>query len=119
MFVILQALLLTVSVVGGLSVYTFQSKRDFSSLGSYLFAIMCIQVMAGFLQILLGSTTSEILISIAGALFFSLFIIHDTQNMSKNHSTDEYVLATINFYMDIINLFPNIIQAIENLWRYN
>lgn len=31
--VVLQALLLTVTVVIGLSLYTFQSKRDFSSLG--------------------------------------------------------------------------------------
>jgi FtsH-binding integral membrane protein len=31
--VVLQALFLTVTVVVGLSLYTFQSKRDFSSLG--------------------------------------------------------------------------------------
>ncbi|KAG8249287.1 hypothetical protein J6590_022272 [Homalodisca vitripennis] len=34
-FVVLQALVLTVVVVGGLTAYTLQSKRDFSSLGSF------------------------------------------------------------------------------------
>lgn len=33
-FIVLQALLLTVVVVAGLTVYTLQAKRDFSSLGS-------------------------------------------------------------------------------------
>lgn len=32
-FVVLQALVLTVAVVAGLTAYTFQTKRDFSSIG--------------------------------------------------------------------------------------
>ncbi|XP_046667552.1 protein lifeguard 4-like [Homalodisca vitripennis] len=112
-FVVLQALVLTVVVVGGLTAYTLQSKRDFSSLGSFLFASLCVLIVGGFLTIFFGSTALELFLSVGGALLFSLFIIYDTQEMMKRLSPEEYILATINLYLDIINLFLHILRALE------
>lgn len=117
-FVVLQALVLTVAVVFGLTTFTFQTKRDFSSFGTFLFAALCVLIVAGILQIFFGSTTLELFLSIGGALIFSLFIIYDTQDMMSRLSPEEYILATINLYLDIINLFVYILRALETVRRH-
>lgn len=116
-FVVLQALLLTVFVVGGLMAYTFQSKRDFSSLGSGLFVAVCCLIVGGFLRIIFVSTAFDLIISIGGAIVFSLFIIYDTQEIMKRTSPEEYVFATIELYLDIINLFIYILRILEAMNR--
>ena len=53
----------------------------------------------------------------AGALVFSLYIVYDTQlMMGGKHkyslSPEEYVFASLNLYLDIINLFLYILMII-------
>ena len=53
----------------------------------------------------------------AGALIFSLYIVYDTQlMMGGKHkyslSPEEYVFASLNLYLDIINLFMYILMII-------
>ncbi|XP_018329688.1 protein lifeguard 4 [Agrilus planipennis] len=115
--VVLQALLLTFIVLGALTVYTFQSKRDFSCLHSCLFAGLCILILGGFLQIFFHSSLMEFIIGIGGAALFCLFIIYDTQLLMQVLSPEEYILATINLYMDIINLFLYILRILQELNR--
>jgi len=52
-----------------------------------------------------------------GAIIFSLYIIFDTQMMmggKHKYSLDpeEYVFASLNLYLDIINLFLYLLQII-------
>lgn len=39
------------------------------------------------------------------------FIVIDTQKMLRTLSTDEYIMAAINLYLDIINLFLYILRS--------
>ncbi|RWV82928.1 hypothetical protein GW17_00055531 [Ensete ventricosum] len=41
----------------------------------------------------------------AASLVFSGFLIYDTDKLIKRHTYNEYVIAAISLYMDIINLF--------------
>ncbi|KAJ8968703.1 hypothetical protein NQ314_002158 [Rhamnusium bicolor] len=82
-----------------------------------LFAGLCILILGGFMQVFLQSTIFEIAVSFGGALLFSLFIIFDTQLIMKTLSPEEYILATINLYMDIINLFLYILRILQALNR--
>ncbi|KAJ8961290.1 hypothetical protein NQ318_008975 [Aromia moschata] len=115
--VVLQALLLTLVVLGGLTLYTFQTKHDFSAMHSALFAGLCVLLIGGVMQVFLQSTVFEIAVSFGGALIFSLFIIFDTQLIMKTLSPEEYILATINLYMDIVNLFLYILRILQALNR--
>lgn len=135
--VVLEALFITLTVLLSLTAYTFQTKRDFSFLGfgwvcvcvrvSRLFQVLqlliffslyrlfiglwCL-ILGGLMQIFIQSTTMELIISIGGALLFCLFIIFDTQLIMHTLSPEEYILATINLYLDIINLFLHILRAL-------
>lgn len=64
------------------------------------------------MQIFIQSSTLELAISIGGALLFCLFIVFDTQLIMHTLSPEEYILATINIYLDIINLFLYILRAL-------
>nr|CAD7434447.1 unnamed protein product [Timema monikensis] len=77
--IVLQALVLTLSVVAGLSAFTFQTKRDFSFLGYGLFGGLMLLMVAAIMQLFLGSSVFELVISLAGAFLFAIFIVYDTQ----------------------------------------
>lgn len=107
---VVQALVLTLLITAGLTAYTFQTKRDFSSMGVGLFIGLLCLLGVGILNLFLGSTGLELLIAGAGALIFSLFIVFDTQMLMTKLSPEEYILATINLYLDIINLFLELLR---------
>jgi len=115
--IVLQALLLTLAVLVGLTLYTFQTKRDYSAMHSGLFAGLCILLLGGILQLFFHSTIFELVISIGGALLFCLFIVFDTQMLMQTLSPEEYILATINLYLDIINLFLYILRILQAVNR--
>lgn len=48
---VIQALVLTAVIVLGLTMYTFQTKRDFSAMGAGLYAFLCVLIAGGLLQV--------------------------------------------------------------------
>ncbi|XP_039625650.1 protein lifeguard 4 [Polypterus senegalus] len=111
--IVLQAFVLTVAVFLGLTAYTLQSKRDFSKLGAGLFACLWILIIASFMRLFFHSDTMDLLFSAAGALVFCGFIIYDTHLLMHKLSPEEYILASINLYLDIINLFLHLLRLLE------
>ncbi|KAJ3702470.1 hypothetical protein LUZ61_006175 [Rhynchospora tenuis] len=111
--VILEAAILTAVVVVSLTIYTFWAAKrghDFSFLGPFLFAGIMALIVFGFIQLFfpLGKITTMIYGGIA-ALIFCGYIIYDTDNLIKRYSYDEYVWASVALYLDIINLFLNLL----------
>ncbi|KAM4746942.1 protein lifeguard 4 [Rhinophrynus dorsalis] len=111
--VVLQAFILTTAVFLGLTAYTFQSKRDFSKFGAGLFAGLWILILAGFLRLFFYSETIDLVIAGSGALLFCGFIIFDTHLLMHKLSPEEHILASINLYLDIINLFLHLLRLLE------
>ncbi|XP_014677966.1 PREDICTED: protein lifeguard 4-like [Priapulus caudatus] len=110
---VLQAFGLTFAVVAGLTVYTLQSKRDLTSWGAGLFSVLWILILAGFMQFFLQSDVLELLLSAGGAIVFSLFIVYDLSMLMHKLSPEEYIIAAINLYLDIINLFLYILRLLN------
>uniref|UniRef100_A0A674H6A3 Transmembrane BAX inhibitor motif containing 4 n=1 Tax=Taeniopygia guttata TaxID=59729 RepID=A0A674H6A3_TAEGU len=111
--IVLQAFILTTSVFLGLTAYTLQSKRDFSKFGAGLFACLWILIFSSFLRLFFYSETIELVFAAAGALLFCGFIIYDTHLLMHKLSPEEYILAAINLYLDIINLFLHLLRFLE------
>ncbi|KAG7497232.1 lifeguard 4 [Solea senegalensis] len=115
---VLQALFLTCAVFAGLTAFTFQSKRDFSRLGVGLFACLWILIIASFMRFFFNSDATELVMSAAGALVFCGFIIYDTHLLMKQLSPEEHILASINLYLDIVNLFLHILRILDSLKKH-
>ncbi|GBE80716.1 Bax inhibitor 1 [Sparassis crispa] len=113
--IVLQALLITLGVFLGLTLFTFQSKYDFSGMGSWLFAGLIAMVMTGFVSIFLPfGRTTDLIFAAGGCLLFSGYVVYDTYIITKRLSPDEYILAAISLYLDFINLFINILRLLND-----
>jgi FtsH-binding integral membrane protein len=49
---VIQAIIITAVIVIGLTMYTFQTKRDFSAMGAGLFAFLCALLAGGIIQVI-------------------------------------------------------------------
>ncbi|KAK3417686.1 hypothetical protein EUGRSUZ_H03636, partial [Eucalyptus grandis] len=115
--IVLEALILTSSVVCALTGYTFWASKkgkDFSYLGPILFTGLIVLLMTSFMQMMfpLGSTSVAIYGGMA-AVIFSGYIVYDTENLIKRFTYDEYIWASITLYLDILNLFLTILRMLR------
>jgi len=114
--IVLQALLITIGVFLGLTLFTFQSKYDFEGMGPFLFGSLIALCMTGVVGMFIPfSRTMDIIFAIGGCLIFSGYIVYDTYLINKRLSPDEFIMASISLYLDFINLFLNILRLLNNL----
>ena len=74
-----------------------------------LFISLVILVVAGIVALFVPGMA--ILLSAASALIFSLYILYDTSKMiNGDYADDEYAQAALNIYLDIVNLFIDILR---------
>lgn len=116
----------TVGVFLCLTLYAFYSPSDFTGSGPFLFcAISCLCVFGGVTALLqvcgVQLHWALVVYDLLGVLVFSFFIVYDTQLMlgqwgghSKSFSVDDYVFASLNLYMDIINMFIHLLSVLGN-----
>ncbi|KAF3326735.1 BI1-like protein [Carex littledalei] len=115
--VILEAAILTAVVVVSLTVYTFWAAKrgyDFNFLGPFLFGAIMTLIVFGLIQVFFpfGKITTMIYGGLA-ALIFCGYIVYDTDNIIKRYSYDEYIWASVALYLDIINLFLNLLTILR------
>lgn len=114
---VVKAFVITTAVFLALTAYTMQSKYDFSTWGASLFSFLWIIFFASLLQMFFWSETMEFVISIGGAILFCGFILFDTHLIMHKLSPEEYVMASVNLYLDFINLFLYILRILQAFRR--
>ncbi|KAJ7045681.1 inhibitor of apoptosis-promoting Bax1-domain-containing protein [Mycena alexandri] len=103
--IVLQALLITLGVFIGLTIFTFQSKYDFEGMGPFLFGGLIALCMTGFVQFFIPfNKTMDLIYAIGGCLIFSGYIVYDTYIINARLSPDEFIMGAISLYLDFINL---------------
>ncbi|OAD68752.1 hypothetical protein PHYBLDRAFT_173167 [Phycomyces blakesleeanus NRRL 1555(-)] len=116
--IVLQALVITAGVFFGLTIFTLQSKWDFSGMGPILYAGIWVLLLAGIVQIFIPfSKGIELAMAIGGVVIFSGYIIFDTFLIFNRYSPEDYIMASTSLYMDIINLFLRILQILNAMQR--
>ncbi|XP_050365608.1 protein LIFEGUARD 4-like [Argentina anserina] len=116
--VVLEAAILTVAIFLSLTLYTFWAARrghDFNFLGPFLFASLLTLVVFGVIQIFLPlGKISHMIYGIVGILVFCGYIVYDTDELIKRYQYDEYILAAIDLYLDLLNLFLKILEVMKD-----
>ncbi|CAN8280340.1 unnamed protein product [Cochlearia groenlandica] len=115
--VILEAVILTAVVVISLTLYTFWAVKrghDFNFLGPFLFGAIIVLMVFSLIQIFfpLGKISVMIYGCVASIIFCG-YIVYDTDNLIKRHSYDEYIIASVSLYLDIINLFLSLLTLLR------
>ncbi|VVC44205.1 Hypothetical protein CINCED_3A018525 [Cinara cedri] len=115
LFLLLQTLLLTLVAIIVTTLYLSRTKRVCLSFAEYCCLLVVTIFSAGIsVQILLGSTTYELIFSTIGSLLFSMFLINSAQRLMWKLHPEDYVFGTISIYFDIINLVPCALHKIYN-----
>jgi hypothetical protein len=117
--IVFQALVLTFGITFGLSLFTWYNKeKDFSILGNILFGFMIILFIGSIFQLFFSfGGIGETLWACFGALIFAGYIIFDTWLILRKYSENEWIMASINLYLDIINLFLYLLRLLRSLQR--
>ena len=110
-----QSLLLTVLIFGALTLYVMTSKRDFSFMAGFLITGLVVVLIGTLLNaFFFQSPATEFIISGAGVLLFSGFILYDTSNILRHYEVEDYTSATLALYLDILNLFLFLLRFLNS-----
>lgn len=113
--IVMFAAILTVAVVGSLTLYAFTTKTDFTYLGGLLFVLVTVLLLWGIFIMIFGFFLYT-LYCVFGLIVFSLYLIYDTQlimgKFNSEYGIDDYIIAALNIYIDIIQIFMYILQIL-------
>ena len=110
------SIIVTSGTTTSLILYSFISTTDFTEYYTYLVAIFMCLIFIGIVNIFFDNTIIQIIISGGGALIFACFIVFDMQmilgqkHIKYKYSVNDYILAAMSLYLDVINMFLYIIQ---------
>jgi FtsH-binding integral membrane protein len=99
---------------GVMSGYGYFTKRSLDSMGKFMFVGLIAIVIASIVNIFIGSTVMQMVISALAIIIFLGLTAYDTQKireeLSVETSDSAEVRGALTLYMDFINLFLNLLQ---------
>jgi FtsH-binding integral membrane protein len=97
-----------------MSGYGYFTKRSLDSVGKFMFVGLIAIVIASIVNIFIGSTVMQMVISALAIIIFLGLTAYDTQKIREELSTETSDVAEVRgaltLYMDFINLFLNLLQ---------
>lgn len=97
-----------------LASYATVSRKDFSFLGNFLFVGLILLIIASLANMFFQVPAAALAISSVAVLIFSGFILFDVSRIVQGGETN-YIMATLALYLDIYNLFVNLLQLLMAL----
>ena len=99
---------------GTMSFYGYFTKRSLESLGQFMFIGLIAICIASIVNIFIGSTVMQTVISALAIIIFLGLTAYDTQQIREEISVETSdaaeVRGALTLYMDFINLFINLLQ---------
>jgi len=110
---IVQSGVLTLGIFGGLTVYAFVSKKDFSFMKGMLTVGLTVVVLSVVLNLLIASSAFSFGIAVASLLLFSGYVLYDTQQILHRYPTNEYVAGALDLFLDVYNIFVALLRILN------
>ena len=108
---IMQAMGATAFIFFSLSAYVLTTKKNFSFMGGFLFVGLILALIASLANIFFQIPAMHLAINAVVVLLMSGFILYDTSSIIHGGETN-YLRATVNLYLDILNLFTSILSLL-------
>ncbi|MCP5431709.1 MAG: Bax inhibitor-1/YccA family protein [Alphaproteobacteria bacterium] len=110
---IAQVFFISAALFGAMSLWGYTTKRDLTSMGSFLFMGLIGIVIASIVNLFLHSSALDFAVSIIGVIVFTGLTAWDTQRlkeyylagMSGEMQAKTSVMGALSLYLDFINLF--------------
>lgn len=119
---VVKVFFITAATFGAASLYGYLTKKDLTSMGTFLFMGLIGLVIAGLVNIFLQSPMMHFVISAVGVLVFTGLTAYDTQNIKAefNEGHAEEVLqkgatmSAVRLYLNFVNLFQMLLSLLGN-----
>ena len=122
---IVRTFFITAATFGGMSLYGYATKADLSKMGSFLMMGLIGIVIAGLVNMFLGSAGLQFAISIIGVLVFVGLTAYDTQRIKADYVQYSYaqgsdiaarrsVYDALGLLLNFINLFLLLLRLTGN-----
>ena len=99
---------------GVLSGYGYFTKRSLDSIGKWMFVGLITIIIASIINIFIGSSVGQMVISALAIVIFLGLTAYDTQKIREELSFDTNGVAEVKgaltLYLDFINIFINLLQ---------
>ena len=112
---------ITASTFGAMSIYGHNTKKDLSSMRSFLMMGAVGLLISGVVNIFLESSAIYFISSVIGVVVFTLFTAYDTQRVKELYYQNQgsegvasklAIYGSLTLYMDFINLFIFLLQLL-------
>ncbi|NKC13078.1 MAG: BAX inhibitor (BI)-1/YccA family protein [Gammaproteobacteria bacterium] len=94
-----------------LSGYVLMTRKDFSFLGGFLFVGLIVALLAIIANIFFAIPALSLTISAAIIFIMSGFILFDTSRIIHGGETN-YIMATVQLYLNIFNIFVHLLHIL-------
>jgi len=118
---IFQVFFITSATFLTMSVYGYTTKKDLSSLGSFLMMGVIGIILAGIVNLFLQSSALAFAVSCIAVIVFTLLVAFDTQQLKDTYYTtygEEReklgVVGALSLYINFINIFISLLQILGN-----
>ena len=100
---------------GTMSLYGYFTKKDLTSIGQFMFVGLIAIIIASIINIFIGSTVMQMVISALAVVIFLGLTAYDTQKIRQivsvgGDTRKEEVAGALTLYLDFINLFIALLQ---------
>lgn len=103
---------------GVMSFYGYFTRRDLTSVGQFMMVGLIAIVIASIVNIFIGSTLAQMVISAVAVIVFLGLTAYDTQNIREQLTTSSEgnveVVGALSLYLNFINLFMSLLQLFGN-----
>ena len=107
------------ALFGTMSIYGYVTKKDLTSMGQLMFVGLIAIIIASVVNIFIGSTVMQMVISAIAIIVFMGLTAYDTQKIREIVSVGgdtgkQEVMGALTLYLDFINLFIHLLQLFGN-----
>lgn len=114
---------ISASVFGAMSLYGYTTKKDLTSMGSFMIMGLIGIIIASLVNIFVQSSALQFAVSFIGVIVFIGLTAYDTQRIKEMYYSVSgnseiagrvAILGALSLYMDFINLFLQLLQFFGN-----
>jgi uncharacterized protein len=118
---VVRVFFITAASFGALSLWGYTTQRDLTGMGSFLIMGLFGIIIASLVNVFLGSTMLQWLISVVGVLIFAGLTAYDTQRLKTEYIYGAMegdvlersaIMGALSLYLDFLNLFTMLLQLL-------
>ena len=104
----------TGAIFFALSSYVTITRKDFSFLGKFLFVGLILLILGSLANLFFQVPVASLTISAIAIAIFAGYILYDVSDVIHGGETN-YIIATLRIYIDIYNIFVNLLNLLMAL----